>query len=443
MARNRGGLVSAVAEGSVGAEIGIEPGDRLLAINGTTLRDEIDYRFYGAEDELELVVERGGERHVLEVERDYDEELGLSFAEPVFDGMRLCKNHCPFCFVGQLPRGLRRTLYLKDDDYRYSFLSASYVTLTNLSEADWRRIGEQHLSPLYVSIHASDLAVRRALLANPAAPDVLAQIRRLGELGIAVHGQIVVSPGWNDGQVLWRTIEDVAGLWPVVRTVAVVPVGLTSFHCEGMRLLTAEEAAGIADGVLSRVVEYRRRFRRTWLYPSDELLLAAGRDVPPAAFYDDPAQYENGVGMVRALLDDWAKARKAAAGARDVPKAFGSVTLVSGMAMAPILAGLSAQLAALTGVEVTLVPVENTLLGASVTVSGLLGGEDVLAALAERPSGELVCIPRAMLDEAGARTLDEITPAMLSERLGVPVAPVRTMRDVLNLITGGLGRLAC
>lgn len=233
MARNRGGRISAVADGSVGEEIGLEPGDLLVSINGHALRDVIDYQFYSAEEDLLLVVERAGRRHRLEVERDYDEDLGLSFAEPVFDGMRLCRNRCPFCFVAQLPAGLRRTLSLRDDDYRYSFLSASYITLTNLTEEDWLRIDEQHLSPLYVSIHASDLAARRALLGNPTAPDVMAQLGRLGQMGITVHGQIVVSPGLNDGEVLWRTIDDVAALWPTVQTLAVVPVGLTAFHRGG------------------------------------------------------------------------------------------------------------------------------------------------------------------------------------------------------------------
>jgi len=430
--------VTSVASGSVGEEAGIEPGDTLLSINGHTLRDVIDYAFYGAEETLVLVVARDGRRHRLEVERDYDEDLGLSFAEPVFDGMRLCRNRCPFCFVAQLPRGLRRTLYLRDDDYRYSFLSASYVTLTNLSEADWQRIDEQHLSPLYVSIHASDPAVRRALLGNPAAPDVMTQLRRLGDMGIEVHGQIVVCPGWNDGDILWRTIDDVAALWPVVRTLAVVPLGLTSFHCQGMRLLTAEEAARIADGVLARVPGYRRRFRRTWLYPADELLLLAGREIPPASFYDDDAQSENGVGLVRALLDDWEVAKRShAARAGRIPGTVSRVTLVCGLAVAPILEALAAEAATLTHAEVAVVPVENALLGPSVTVSGLLGGRDVLAALAGRDLGGLVCIPRAMLDQDGARTLDEVAPAEISARLGVPVVPVRTMGEVLRLITDG------
>ena len=432
MARATGGVIAAVEEGSIGEEIGLEPGDVLLAINGHALRDVIDYRFYGAEEDLVLVVERGGERHTLEVERDYDEDLGLSFTEPVFDGMRLCHNRCPFCFVQQLPRGLRRSLYLRDDDYRYSFLSASYITLTNLTDDDWARIEEQHLSPLYVSIHATDDAVRRALLGKPEAPSILGQLARLGEMGIEVHGQIVVVPGSNDGEVLWRTIEETAALWPVVQTLAVVPVGLTSFHCQGVRLLTQPEAAEIADGVLARVPALRRRTGKTWLYPSDELLLQAGRPIPEAAFYDDPAQIENGVGLVRGLLDDWEAVRgEAAALETDVRR----ITLVSGMAIAPVLAGLVADLQERTGVEAVLVPVENGLMGPTVTVSGLLGGEDVIAALCGRDLGDMVCIPRAMLEATGERTLDEVTLADLEARLGVPVEAVGTLSEVLDTLT--------
>lgn len=431
MAESSGGVIASVAEGSVGEEIGLEPGDILVSINGHGLRDVIDYRFYGAEEELLLLVERDGERHRLEVERDYDEDLGLTFTEPVFDGMRLCRNRCPFCFVQQLPRGLRRSLYLRDDDYRYSFLSASYITLTNLTEEDWDRIGEQHLSPLYVSIHATDDAVRRALLGLPDAPSILDQLRRLGGMGIRVHGQIVVVPGQNDGAVLWRTIEEVADLWPIVQTLAVVPVGLTSFHCQGVRLLSPQEAAAIADGVLERIPALRRRTGKTWLYPSDELLLQAGRPVPVAAFYDDPAQIENGVGLVRALLDDWEEAREdAAAISADVRR----ITLVSGTAIAPVISGLVEDLAQRTGVDAVLVPVENGFLGPTVTVSGLLGGEDVVGALCGRDLGELVCIPRSMLEATGERTLDDLTLDDLEARLGVPVYPVGTLSEVLDII---------
>jgi len=426
----KGGEIAQVAPGSVGHEIGIEPGDILVSINGHVLRDVIDYEFYSDDETLMLVVERDGERHRLEVEMDYDETLGLDFTEPVFDGMRLCSNRCSFCFVRQLPRGLRRTLYLRDDDYRYSFLSASYITLTNLGDEDWARIAEQHLSPLYVSIHASDDHVRRRLLGNPHAPAILPQLCRLGEMGIEIHGQIVVVPGINDGDVLWRTVDDVAKLWPIVQTLALVPVGLTSFHCEGVRLLHRAEVADIVEEAMARVPAYRRERGTTWLYPSDEMFLCAGRDVPGASFYDNDAQIENGVGLVRELLDDWTILRERVASLR-LPRS--RATLVCGKAIEPTLRALSRDLALYTGAEIDVLGVENNLFGPTVTVSGLLGGRDVLAALDSHLAGH-VFLPRAMFDQSGELTLDDVHVTVFEERLGAPVHVVSRLSEVVDVL---------
>ena len=428
-----GGLISGVRLGSLGAELGLEPGDRLLSINGHTLHDVIDYRYYGAEEELVLLIERAGERQRLHVERDYEEELGLEFAEPLFDGLRRCNNHCPFCFVRQMPRGLRRTLYIRDDDYRYSFLLGNFVTLTNLSERDWRRIAEQHLSPLYVSIHATDLAVRRRVLGNPAAPDILAQLRRLGETSIRVHGQIVISPGINDGEALRRSIEDLAALWPTVQTLALVPVGLTRYHRGDVRLLRPDEAAVILDLAAPYIKSFKERFRRTWLYPSDELHLLAGRAIPPSRFYDDPAQRENGVGLVRLLLDDW---RRTCVAIHKRARGVGCATrftLVCGALIAPTLQRIAAELSALTGHDVQVVGVVNRFFGESVTVSGLLTGEDVCRDLSGRKP-QRVFLPRAMFDATGRLTLDDLTSEEMSKRLGAPVTLVSTMSEVYGIL---------
>lgn len=433
MPKSSGGLIARVTPGSIGDEIGLEPGDRLLAINGHVLRDAIDYRYYGADEELTLEIERAGQRHLLQVERDYDEDLGIEFAEPVFDGMRLCENGCPFCFVRQMARGLRRSLYVRDDDYRYSFLQGSFVTLTNLDAEDWRRIGEQRLSPLYVSIHATDLAVRRAVLGNPKAPDIVAQLRRLGAMGIAVHGQVVVWPRVNDGAALDRTIADVASLWPTVRTLAVVPVGLTRYqHCD-VRLMTPHEAQDTLDRIARHREALGGRVEGTWLYPSDELFLLAGRPVPPASFYDNDAQRENGVGLVRELLDDWRRARRRA---RPAMLARRRATLACGASIAPTLGGLAADLAARTGAELQVVAVPNRLFGETVTVSGLLAGADLVASLAGRDLGERVFVPRAMFEAEGRLTLDDMTVDDLARQLGAPVAPVALMSEVLATLAG-------
>lgn len=427
MPKQRGGVIVSVDPSGVGAEIGLEPGDVLLSINGHALRDVLDYRFYGAEEELELIVERAGERYKLEIERDYDEDLGIAFAEPLFDRLLLCNNRCPFCFVQQMPKGLRRSLYLHDDDYRTSFLSGSFVTLTNLTEADWQRIAEQHLSPLYVSIHATDLAARRAVLGNPAAPDIIEQLRRLGRMGIQVHGQIVISPGVNDGQVLRRSIEDVSALWPTVRTLALVPVGLTRYHRGGVRLLRPEEAACILDMVDEYTAGLRQRLGCTWLYPADELFLLAGRPIPASEYYDDDAQMENGVGLVRALLDDWQTIKAARQLKPSRPR---RITLVCGASIAPTLSEIAAEWRDLTSIHAQVAPIANHFFGESVTVSGLLTGQDVLTALACQDLGERVFLPRAMFDADAALTLDDLTLVELAQRLGVPITLAATMSEV-------------
>jgi len=424
----KGGLISSVLPGSIADRAGLRPGDLLQAINGHALRDLIDFRYYGADEMLALTVERDERRHNLEIERDYGQGLGLEFVQPLFDGIRRCNNHCPFCFVRQMPEGLRPSLYILDDDYRYSFLSGSFVTLTNLSGEDWLRIGEQRLSPLFVSVHATDLVTRRRILGNPSAPDILAQLRRLGGMGIQVHGQIVVWPGVNDGAVLRRSIEDLASLWPTVLTLAIVPVGLTRYHRGKVRLLCPTGAANILEMADSFIRCFRRRFGRTWLYPSDEIYLLAGRPVPESAFYDDHAQRENGVGLVRALLDDWAQngsvAQKSAA---SVERA----TIVCGELIAPFLLRMATDLASVAGTQVRVVPVVNRFFGESVTVSGLLTGQDVLATLVGRNLGQRLFLPRVMFDAEGRRTLDGFTPRDITDHLGVTTILASKMSEVI------------
>lgn len=444
MIADQGGVIARVAPGSVGEEVGIEPGDRLVSINGVVLRDVVDYQFYGAEECLDLVVERTGERHNLHIERDLDEKLGLEFSTPLFDGLRECANHCPFCFVRQMPRGMRRTLCLRDDDYRLSFLQGNYVTLTNLDETDWQRIAEQRLSPLYVSVHATDAALRRRLLGNPDAPDVLEQIERLAGLGLSVNAQIVVVPEWNDGEALRRSIDALGSLWPTVRSLAVVPVGLTRYHRGGLRVHTPEEAGALLDLVDAMAAALRRRLGCTWVYPSDELYLLAGRAVPEAAFYDDDAQRENGVGLVRELLDDWASTRSELTRGwrlgRRRRAVRGRVTLVCATLIAPLLRDTAADLATVIGQEIVVLPVENRFFGSQVTVSGLLTGTDVLAALEDVDLGDLVVLPEVMFTPAEGEmlrvTLDEQSIAALAAALGTRVALAATLSDVADAILG-------
>jgi putative radical SAM enzyme (TIGR03279 family) len=406
------GVIATVERHSLAERAGLRSGDELVSINGQSLRDVVDVRFYSAGEHLVLRGSRDGREFAVEVERRYGESLGLAFAHPTFDGIRRCNNRCEFCFVAQMPAGLRRSLYVKDDDYRYSFLFGNYVTLTNLDELDWERIEEQHLSPLYVSVHATEPDLRRRLLGNPAAPDVMGQLRRLGGLGIEVHTQIVVVPGLNGGPHLERSIDDLATLYPAVRSVSVVPVGLTRFHRGGCRLHTYAEMRAVCEQVTGRQARLRERLGVGFVYLADEWYMRLGEDVPPAAAYDGLDLTENGVGFVRRFLSSEPRIGNL----RPEAPEPGTVTLVTGSLFAPVLRRAAARLA---GVDV--VPVINRFFGQTVTVAGLLVGQDVVTQLRERRLGDAVALPPAMFGGPEGQTLDGMSPPEIEDALGRPV----------------------
>ena len=423
------GVVARVLPGSIADDLELRPGDQIISINGHVLRDVIDYRFYGAEENIELLVRRGEEDALFEIERDYDEELGLEFAEPAFDGLRRCTNHCSFCFIKGMPPGLRRSLYVKDDDYRYSFLFGNFITLTNLSEVDWKRIAEQRLSPLFVSVHATDSALRRRLLGNPKAPDILPQLRRLREMEVEIHTQVVLTPGENDGPHLQRTIADLADLWPSVRSAGIVPVGLTRYQQDCGRVYRADEAEPILNWVVEQQKTYRQQFGLNWIYASDEWYLLAGCPVPSAKAYDGFPQLENGIGLVRTLLDDWAKARR-----RKPPAVLSPITLVCGALVAPVLQKLAGELSVFLNVPVHVLPVPNRFFGGQVTVSGLLTGQDARTALEhEHPTG-WAFLPRAMFDDAGRVTLDDLAPEDIGRGLDAQIGVAAALSDVVRAV---------
>ncbi|MGD1992952.1 MAG: DUF512 domain-containing protein [Anaerolineae bacterium] len=399
-----GGEIAAVAPGSLAARIGLRPGDCLLAVNGEPVRDVIDVQFLAAEEQLTLEVEREGQRFAFPARRRYNEALGLSFAHPTFDvEIRRCNNRCEFCFVTQMPPGLRPSLYVKDDDYRHSFLFGNYVTLTNLTPADWQRIEAQHLSPLYVSVHATDPDLRRRVLRNPAAPDALDQLDRLAEIGIEVHTQIVITPGLNDGPHIDRSIGDLARLYPAVRSVSVVPVGLTRYHRGGCRVHTLAEMRAVFDQVTAWQQQLQPELGARFAYLSDEWYLRLEEPVPPAAAYDSLDLTENGVGLVRRFLDS-----------DGIPEIVweSSATLVTGTLFAPIL---SREVAGRPNVEV--VPVANHFFGKTVTVAGLLTAGDVIDQLEARPLADLVVLPAAMFGGPEGQSLDEMRPEDVAEAL--------------------------
>lgn len=407
-----GGLVTAVSSGSLAERAGLQPGDELFFVNGYALRDVIDVRFRSADERLTLEVTREGEKLAVEIERLYGEPLGLEFAELTFDGVRRCDNRCEFCFVAQMPRALRSSLYVKDDDYRLSFLTGSYITLTNLDEADWARIDEQHLSPLYVSVHATELALRRRVLCNPDAPDVMAQLRRLAALDVEVHTQIVVVPGLNDGPHVDRSISDLAELYPAVRSVSIVPVGLTKFHRGGCRVHSDAEMRLVARQVAAWQSRLREQLGVSFAYLSDEWYLRLGEEVPEAEAYDGLDLTENGVGLVRRFLEDW---RLETEGGLASVSSLQPLTIATGTLFAPVMGSLT---------DTDVVPVINRFFGETVTVAGLLTGQDVVAQLRGRELGEAVVLPAAMFAGPEGQSLDEMWPQGIGQKLGRQVKVV-------------------
>ena len=428
-----GGRISAVEPGSLGERAGSVPGDVLLEINGYPLRDVLDVQYYAADECLELLIQRPGSQAevVYAIEREYGVPLGLDFESPTFDGIRDCGNHCEFCFVTQMPprsRGnvhgapLRRSLYVRDDDYRYSVLYGSFITLTNLTDEDWERLEEQRLSPLYLSVHATEPELRRSLLGRPDLPDILPQIDRLAELGIEMHTQIVLVPGRNDGRHLRRTIADLAERYPSVLSIGVVPVGLTRYHRGGCRVYRPDEARRCRRAVaLCRRPTARSTASRCSTCPTSGICWP-GRRCRTMRGTTTMAQIENGIGLVRQFLDD----RRGLDASR--LSCLPSGTLVCGTLIAPLMERVVGEWAAQSGAQIEVVPVVNRLFGETVTVSGLLGGAEVLEALRERELGEMVYLPRAMFarppseGEAGElRTLDDLTVGDFQRELGRPV----------------------
>jgi putative radical SAM enzyme (TIGR03279 family) len=447
----RGGEVESVDPDSPADRAGIRTGDIILSINGSRIRDVIDYQFLCADAEalrFEVLSPSCPEQsRVVTAFPPGDETLGISFTEPTFSPIRECNNHCPFCFIDQLPGSMRNSLYIRDDDYRFSFLFGNFVTLTNLNESDWKRLEEQRLSPLYVSVHATDWEMRRTLLGNEKIPDIMEQLERLFSLGIRVHTQVVACPGMNDGQVLEQTVRDLGSFYPGVLSIGVVPVGLTRTPAEilagpepscsrilpsaadlPLRTFEPEEAREVVRQTRRWQRDFRKRHGCSVVYASDELYLLSGEPIPAAYTYDGYPQFENGIGMVRDLLDDW-KRTKRTIGGRDRTARTPTVSLVCGEMIGECLGGLAEEWASLSGGEAQMCVTSNTFFGSRVRVSGLLTGGDIVRN-ASRYKGDVVVLPTVMLDKTGSRTIDGVTPLELSKAVGKPVRFASYMSEV-------------
>ncbi len=436
------GEITSVEPGSLAAEAGILPGDRLLAVNDHPVEDIIDVQFYSAEEDVDLLIRRGDELITFELGRDYGEELGLHFSHPTFDtDIRRCNNLCEFCFVLQMGPKFRRTLYIKDDDYRYSFLFGHFVTLTNLSDHDWWRVENMGLSPLYVSVHVTDWEKRKAFLRNDSAPDILPQLKKLAGWGVQIHTQLVIVPEFNDGELLERSIRELADMWPAVQSVSVVPVGLTGHHKYNMRVHTSQEAGDTLDYVQNLQSIYMEKFGVRFVYPTDEWFLVSDREVPPIEEYDDQALHENGLGMVRGFLDEWTGVKAEigewkSAHPEKWPCDDRTLTLATGALFANTLAKTLDDFHVLTGIQTDLKVMKNIRLGEGISAAGLLMGEDVLIQLGSVELGDVVILPRIMFDHPDTVSLDDLSPQDCANRLRKPVALVDTMGDVWDVVTG-------
>ena len=433
---DRGLLIEAVDPAGIGAEVGVEPGDRVLAVNDCIVRDILDYRFLAGEEEVEILVRKsGGEDWLLEIEKDYDDYLGLEFEEGGLGRTRNCGNQCIFCFIDQMPLKMRQTLYVRDDDYRLSFLQGNFITLTNVGQEELDRIVRYHLSPLYISVHTTNPVLRSKMMGNPRAALINDQLQVLSGAGIEMHVQVVLCPGVNDGPELERTLTDLSGLWPAVASVALVPVGLTSFRA-GLKPLCSfgpEDAAKLLDQVAAWQGKLKRDLGDPLVYAADEFYLLAHRDFPTADEYGGFPQTENGVGLVRLFLDQWDEVRL------DLPRRLFQplrLTVATGRLAASVLAPVVRELNQIDNLQVELITVENNYFGGAVSVAGLLTGSDILAACRDLTRGDILVLPAAMMRREEPVCLDGIMPWELAQQLDVTVATAADPQELLSLING-------
>lgn len=417
-----GVTIKKVDEGSPAERHGFQPGDILLRINRHEIVDVLDYRFYMLEPRLCIVFSRDGKKYIVSLYKKADEDIGLEFETYLMDRQRSCRNRCVFCFIDQMPPGLRKSLYFKDDDSRMSFLFGNYITLTNLTEREIERIIAMHISPINISVHTTNPELRCRMMGNRFAGDTLQVLQRFADAGIHMECQLVICPGLNDGEELERTMRDLAGLAPAVESVAAVPVGLTRYR-DGLyplRMVTKEEAAAVIRRMEAFGGEMIQKQGMRVFYPADEFYLRAELPIPDKAFYGDFSQLENGVGMIALLDSQFHEALKVC---RNKPKGS-RLILATGMAAAPLIGSLVKDAKnPYPSLNAEVVPVINRFFGETITVAGLITGGDLIRQLRGK-TGDILIIPDVMLRHEGDLFLDDVSLDDVEQALGMRVVPV-------------------
>ncbi len=447
LAPDEPGRIAGISKGSLGEELGLQVGDRIISVDGRPVIDFIDFQFHAQSESVSIEVARGESVEMLALELQGDEYWGITFADATFDGVRICENSCPFCFIKQIPKGMRRSLYVMDDDFRYSMLYGSFVTLTNLDEEDWRRIESERIGPLHVSVHATNPDLRVALVGNPKGARILEDLARLDAAGIDFHAQFVLCPGVNDGEELDRSLTDLSQ-FKRLRSIAGVPVGLTRFGLErqskqlrnsrdcmrtlpGRRIEVRRYEPWEAEAVIEQAEAWQKRFRaereETFFYLGDEFYLMTGREVPSGTMYDGFPQIEDGIGITRHLLENLNGLIR-----RTNPDRLrGAEGIVAcGTLIGDTMRRSVGQLNERLGTALDVVVVENGYFGSEINVSGLLTGQDFIGALAGKTGGKPVYFTSRAISDRTHTLLDDMTVADLSEAISSPVVPCLTFSDV-------------
>lgn len=420
-------VISEVLKNSIAQELEFEKGDKIISVNNTKMQDMIDYRFLINSENIEIEVEKkNGETEIYEIEKDFDEDLGIVFESAVFDRIKPCTNHCVFCFVDQQPKGLRETLYIKDDDYRLSFLQGTYVTLTNLTEKDKVRIEQLHLGPLYVSVHTTNPELRAKMLNNPKAKNILNDLDWLKKSDIPVHLQIVLCPGYNDGEELEKTFRDFEKFRSIIQSVAVVPVGITKFHKNNLAQVTKD----IAVHTIETVENFNKKMKQHLAQASDEFFIKADMEIPPRKYYGQFAQIEDGVGAIRLLIDDFEKRKKKLPKTIEQKKQF---CFATSKCASGIIAEITEELNKIKNLTCHIEILENKFFGADVTVAGLITGNDFIAQL-EGKGYKNIIIPSVMLRAYSNDFLDNVTVEEAEKKLKAKIFVINDFYSAAEIV---------